>query len=119
MTKKLTIPTGPIKGPSGIQRMPMRYCKRCGQPLLWCTSGPNGEAIEPAILEEAMKLRVCAMCYKKEMEDIDRDVQKLIEQQKKIEDEKYEQAVQKIMDDLKKRSEESKDGADAGTDTRV
>lgn len=79
-----------------------RYCKKCGQPLLYCSSNPDGSFNE--YLDTEQKTGMHYPCYIKYMKSIvpsEEEIKQEMEKAKQEEDRKYEEAVQKYMEQIK------------------
>ena len=110
----------PSSLPFAVQAAPKKYCKRCGHMLLFCGTDSSGHPNYS--VEEEMALGVCHECYPTEAKAIEdqliksmQESQKAMEpsaEEKKIADDKYEEAIKKYMEELRKRS-----GNNTTTDT--
>jgi hypothetical protein len=101
--------TTPFRTTSEVgYKPPRQYCKRCGKQLLYIMTDDKGIPIEESQIQEEMTLGVCHNCYGKEIEELTRAMeaaqaaQEPTAEDKKIADDKYEEAVKKIMEELAK-----------------
>jgi hypothetical protein len=84
---------------------PTMYCKRCGRLLLRCVTDENGKPNDN--IDEELSMGVCHNCYPKELQAIQAELVKLIEEDNKktpeevkASDDKYEAALKKYMEDI-------------------
>ena len=122
--KKTNLPSGlnsmsrvfsggaPKSLPFGVQKAAPSYCKRCGQPLLYCATDENGTP--NYTLEEELAFGVCHKCYPEEAKALEEQMRKAMEEaakaaepteeDKKKMDENYEAAVKKYMEELSRKN---------------
>lgn len=99
----------PFKTASEVgYRPPSNYCRRCGTPILYCTTAADGTSIDEALLQEEMTLGVCHACYPKEIKKFQEAQAKMLGEvdadAKKTADESFEAAVEKLIEEMAEKN---------------